>query len=184
MLTDRKMHLHGHDFLVLGTSVPNAGFFTAADIPSLNFTNPTRRDVTSKSVARHPSLSWHLRYIYKLPNHPGSSSKKRSTDVPDFRAIIVTPPKGWNVLAFKSDNPGAWLFHCHIAWHASNGLALSFLERASEQKAQITATQLKEYSDNCNAWNSYFNSQTVVSQIDSGLKVRALEIERALTHTL
>ncbi|KAI1360622.1 laccase [Xylaria arbuscula] len=134
------MHLHGHDFLVLGTSAPNAGFFTAADIPSLNFTNPTRRDVT------------------------------------------MTPPKGWNVLAFKSDNPGAWLFHCHIAWHASNGLALSFLERASEQKAQISAAQLKEYSDNCDAWNSYFNTQTVVSQIDSGLKVRALELDRALTH--
>ncbi|KAK5631725.1 hypothetical protein RRF57_007439 [Xylaria bambusicola] len=129
------MHLHGHDFLVLGTSAPNAGFFTAANIPSLNFTNPTRRDVT------------------------------------------MTPPKGWNVLAFKADNPGAWLFHCHIAWHASNGLALSFLERASELKTQITPTQKKAYADNCAAWNSYWDSQMVVSQIDSGLKVRGLELE-------
>lgn len=129
------MHLHGHDFLVLGTSAPNAGFFTTADIPSLNFTNPTRRDVT------------------------------------------MTPPKGWNVLAFKADNPGAWLFHCHIAWHASNGLSLSFLERASELKLQITTAQQKAYADNCAAWNSYFDSQMVVEQIDSGLKVRELELD-------
>ncbi|KAI0196089.1 laccase [Xylaria flabelliformis] len=129
------MHLHGHDFLVLGTSSSNAGFFTAADIPSLNFTNPTRRDVT------------------------------------------MLPPMGWNVLAFKSDNPGAWLFHCHIAWHASNGLALSFLERMSEQKAQISAAQQKAYTDNCAAWNKYFNGQTLVTQIDSGLKVRGLEFD-------
>ncbi|KAI1299759.1 laccase [Xylaria venustula] len=127
------MHLHGHDFLVLGTSAPNASSFTAADVASLNFINPTRRDVT------------------------------------------MTPPKGWNVLAFKSDNPGAWLFHCHIAWHSSNGLALSFLERLSEQKAQISAAEKKAYTDNCAAWNNYFNGQTQVSQIDSGLKVREIE---------
>ncbi|KAI1161367.1 L559a mutant of Melanocarpus Albomyces laccase [Nemania serpens] len=128
------MHLHGHDFLVIGTSAPNAGFFTAADVASLNFTNPTRRDVT------------------------------------------MLPPAGWNVLAFRSDNPGAWLFHCHIAWHASNGLALDFLERASEQKAQVSAAQRDAYEDNCAAWNEYFNGQTLVSQTDSGLKVRELEL--------
>lgn len=89
----------------------------------------------------------------------------------------MTPPKGWNVLAFKADNPGAWLFHCHIAWHASNGLSLSFLERASELKLQITTAQQKAYADNCAAWNSYFDSQMVVEQIDSGLKVRELELD-------
>ncbi|KAI1111347.1 L559a mutant of Melanocarpus Albomyces laccase [Nemania sp. NC0429] len=129
------MHLHGHDFLILGTSAPNAGPFTPADVASLNFANPTRRDVT------------------------------------------MLPPAGWNVLAFRSDNPGAWLFHCHIAWHASNGLALDFLERASEQKGQISPAQRSAYEDNCAAWNRYFDGQTLVSQTDSGLKVRALELE-------
>ncbi|KAI1188851.1 laccase [Nemania serpens] len=129
------MHLHGHDFLILGTSAPNAGFFKAADVASLNFANPTRRDVT------------------------------------------MLPPVGWNVLAFKADNPGAWLFHCHIAWHSSNGLALDFLERASELKAQVTAAQRRAYEDDCAAWSSYFDGQTLVYQTDSGLKVRELELD-------
>ncbi|KAI1173497.1 laccase [Nemania sp. FL0916] len=132
------MHLHGHDFLILGTSAPNAGAFTAADVASLNFANPTRRDVT------------------------------------------MTPPKGWNVLAFKADNPGAWLFHCHIAWHSSNGLALNFLERVSEQKALISTADQKAYEDNCAAWRDYWDGQTLVSETDSGLKVRELELDAVL----
>ncbi|KAI0150811.1 laccase-like protein [Xylariaceae sp. FL1272] len=121
------IHLHGHDFLVLGVSAANAGFFSDADVASLNFDNPTRRDVT------------------------------------------MIPPQGWVVLAFKSDNPGAWLFHCHIAWHGSNGMALTFLERVSEQEALISSSQLRAYEDNCAAWSEYWNGQTSVKQIDSGV---------------
>ncbi|KAK8034507.1 hypothetical protein PG993_009502 [Apiospora rasikravindrae] len=32
-------------------------------------------------------------------------------------------------MAFRPDNPGAWLLHCHIAWHASSGLAVQLLVR-------------------------------------------------------
>ena len=61
------MHLHGHDFLILGRSkpVPNPisvtvaefnstyAFQAARDTASLNFVNPTRRDVTML-----PSWGW------------------------------------------------------------------------------------------------------------------------------
>jgi hypothetical protein len=36
------------------------------------------------------------------------------------------------VLAFESDNPGAWLMHCHIPFHVSAGLGVQFLERMDE----------------------------------------------------
>jgi FtsP/CotA-like multicopper oxidase with cupredoxin domain len=66
------IHLHGHDFYLLGASAANAGQFTTADIAGLNFENPTRRDVA------------------------------------------MLPPGGWLVIAFQTNNPGAWLMHCHI----------------------------------------------------------------------
>ncbi|KAI0390094.1 multicopper oxidase [Xylariaceae sp. FL0594] len=125
------MHLHGHDFLVLGASVDNAGSFTTADKAQLLGTNPTRRDVT------------------------------------------MLPPNGWIVLAFKADNPGNWLFHCHIAWHVSGGLSVDFLERVSEQKAQISSADAAAYNANCNAWRAYDQTGKDV-KIDSGLKVREL----------
>lgn len=120
------MHLHGHDFVVLGASVDNAGPFTAADKAKLKGANPTRRDVT------------------------------------------MLPPSGWTVLAFRADNPGNWLFHCHIAWHVSGGLSVDFLERVSEQKAQISAADEAAFTNNCAAWRDYFDNSGII-KIDSGI---------------
>ena len=36
------------------------------------------------------------------------------------------------MIAFKADNPGSWLMHCHIARHASEGLAMQILERQED----------------------------------------------------
>ncbi|KAI0969502.1 multicopper oxidase-domain-containing protein [Xylaria arbuscula] len=123
------MHLHGHDFLVLGASATGAGNFTAADqanLKSANLANPTRRDVT------------------------------------------MLPGLGWLVLAFKADNPGNWLLHCHIAWHVSGGMSIDFLERVPEQKAQISAADSTAFENNCVQWRHYFDNSSLV-KIDSGL---------------
>jgi hypothetical protein len=47
---------------------------------------------------------------------------------PPRRDVVLLPAKGHVIIAFKSDNPGTWLLHCHIARHASEGLALQILE--------------------------------------------------------
>jgi len=77
----------------------------------------------------------------------------------------MLPGFGWLAVAFRTDNPGAWLFHCHIAWHASQGLSVQYLERASEIPG---AMNLNSITPNCNAWRSY--AQTAVwPQSDSGI---------------
>lgn len=35
---------------------------------------------------------------------------------------------GWTVIAFQTDNQGAWPKHLHIAWHIGEGLSLEILE--------------------------------------------------------
>ncbi|KAI1495707.1 probing oxygen channels in Melanocarpus Albomyces laccase [Biscogniauxia marginata] len=120
------VHLHGHDFLVLGVSAANAGPFTAADKGRLRGNNPVRRDVT------------------------------------------MLPANGWLVLAFKTDNPGAWLFHCHIAWHVSGGFGANFLERVRDQLAQISPREAAAFNANCDAWREYYKNSPY-KQIDSGL---------------
>lgn len=117
------MHLHGHDFLILGSEA-NADFTTDLS-PTLSYSNPARRDVT------------------------------------------MLPALGYLVIAFKADNPGNWLFHCHIAWHVSGGLASDFMERRDEQAALISESDLAAYNANCDAWNTY--SKTVPPKIDSGI---------------
>ena len=77
----------------------------------------------------------------------------------------MLPAFGWLTVAFRTDNPGAWLFHCHIAWHASQGLSVQYLERASEIPS---AMNLNEITPNCNAWRSY-SPTAIWPQSDSGI---------------
>lgn len=141
------MHLHGHDFLVLGRSAPlnvplsltqllallAAGqlggltdLFDLSDVASLNFDNPTRRDVT------------------------------------------MLPALGYLVVAFKADNPGNWLFHCHIAWHVSGGLSVDFVERRGEQAALISSDDQAAFEETCSQWRSYYDTAEYEKE-DSGL---------------
>jgi len=85
-----------------------------------------------------------------------------ATDIPRLRGnnpvrrdVAMLPAKGWLLIAFKTDNPGAWLMHCHIAWHVSGGLSVDFLERAPDYKSGISAADKKIFDDNCAAWRAY-----------------------------
>ncbi|PKS09340.1 hypothetical protein jhhlp_003954 [Lomentospora prolificans] len=125
------MHLHGHDFYVLGRSDPPANPFNApmtnfnpsTDMGRLRFSNPTRRDTTTM------------------------------------------PARGWLLLAFRVDNPGAWLFHCHIAWHAGQGLSMQFLESVADIPPTVDLSILEPV---CSIWSDYY-STSQCKQWDSGL---------------
>jgi len=54
------------------------------------------------------------------------------------RDVSTVPASGWAVIRFFADNPGAWLFHCHIEWHVLAGLVTTILELPDElQKKKI-----------------------------------------------
>ncbi|KAK6858378.1 Laccase [Apiospora arundinis] len=84
---------------------------------------------------------------------------------PVRRDTAMLPPAGHLVLAFKTDNPGAWLMHCHIGWHTSEGFALQFVERQSEIPGIIDSKKLE---DTCKAWNAH-EAAAKVTQEDSGI---------------
>jgi hypothetical protein len=79
----------------------------------------------------------------------------------------MIPGRGWLVVAFKTDNPGAWLFHCHIAWHVSQGLSVQFLERLQDIPATVPLSAIEP---TCSQWAAYYET-TQYKQIDSGLKM-------------
>lgn len=118
------IHLHGHDFYVLGQG---SGAWSG-DLSTLSLTNPIRRDTAT------------------------------------------LPANGFLVLAFESDNPGAWLMHCHIPFHISAGLGLQFLERPGDILSSIG--DLSGFKQGCSTWDSYENSISGFDMGDSGLKVR------------
>jgi len=126
------IHLHGHDFFLLGTG---SGQFSSANINQLKFTNPPRRDVA------------------------------------------FLPGGGWLVIAYPTDNPGAWLMHCHIAFHVSMGLSTQFLERKNDIRLPAPNS---EWYNTCTNWANYQRNKPVYLQDDSGLRKRwppALELD-------
>jgi len=41
-----------------------------------------------------------------------------------LRDSVYIPSRAYAVLRFRADNPGIWLFHCHVLWHLSSGMAM------------------------------------------------------------
>lgn len=85
---------------------------------------------------------------------------------PPRRDVATLPGNGYLAIAFKKDNPGAWLLHCHIAWHASQGLAMQFVEREADIAVSLTDTAA--FEDVCAAWDAYTPTE-VYLQDDSGI---------------
>lgn len=92
----------------------------------------------------------------------------------DGRVQTVNPPRrdtamlvgnGYLLIGFETDNPGAWLMHCHIGWHTDEGFALQFLEREGEIEALIDREGLEE---NCASWVAY-DEAFDIEQKDSGV---------------
>jgi Multicopper oxidase len=77
----------------------------------------------------------------------------------------MLPGGGYLVIAFQTDNPGAWLMHCHIGWHTSEGFALQFVERYSEINAMVDFDTL---NSTCAVWDSYQTAAGLV-EADSGV---------------
>ncbi|KAJ4418280.1 hypothetical protein N0V82_005671 [Gnomoniopsis sp. IMI 355080] len=119
MAVPHPMHMHGHDFWVLGSG---DGTFDASTA-NLTTVNSPRRDV------------------------------------------VLLPADGWVAFAFKTDNPGIWLVHCHIAWHTSEGLAVQMVERESEM---IDLMDVDAMNSTCTNWDNYVNSVDL-AQVDSGI---------------
>jgi hypothetical protein len=45
------------------------------------------------------------------------------------RDVVTVEGGGWLLVRFVADNPGLWLFHCHMVWHSEAGMAMQFLSR-------------------------------------------------------
>jgi Multicopper oxidase len=75
---------------------------------------------------------------------------------------------GWTVIAFVTDNPGAWLMHCHIGWHVGAGLSLQFLERKSEILPTLDIGS--DFAQTCNNWDQYWDGTHAYNKTDSGLR--------------
>lgn len=92
------------------------------------------------------------------------STESFNTKNPPRRDVATLPGNGYLAIAFALDNPGAWLVHCHIAWHASQGLSLEFVEDVD--KISVREADRKVFDDTCKSWSLHTPAW---EQDDSGI---------------
>lgn len=114
----------------------------------------------------HPiHLHGHDFFVLAQGSGTYSSSVTLKLDNPPRRDTAMLPASGYLVLAFETDNPGAWLMHCHIGWHTSEGFALQFVEQYS---SIANLTDSDRLTDGCSTWAS-FQESGGIEQDDSGV---------------
>ncbi|CZT07469.1 probable iron transport multicopper oxidase FET3 precursor [Rhynchosporium agropyri] len=78
-----------------------------------------------------------------------NSSQTNYPAIPMRRDTVVLHPEGYMVLRFQANNPGVWLFHCHIEWHMSQGLIATMVEAPLDVQKSQTIPQ--NHFDACKA---------------------------------
>lgn len=123
--------------------------------------------IDTQLAVPHP-IHLHGHDFYVLAQGTGtysSSDVTLNTDNPPRRDTAILPASGYLVIAFQTDNPGAWLMHCHIGWHTSEGFALQFVERYDEIAGLTDGDALEA---GCEAWSA-FQEEIGTEQEDSGV---------------
>ncbi|PBP28129.1 multicopper oxidase [Diplocarpon rosae] len=114
--------------------------------------------ITLVNTGKHPfHLHGHnFQTIARSADEAGAFDHTNSTQttwpaVPMRRDTVVLHPEGYVVLRFEADNPGVWLFHCHIEWHMNQGLIATMIEAPLDVQESQTIPQ--NHFDACTAGN-------------------------------
>ncbi|KAK1542787.1 multicopper oxidase [Colletotrichum paranaense] len=112
--------------------------------------------VNNLDPGRHPfHLHGHdFQALYRAAEDGGTFADANVTEAdfpatPMRRDTLVVWPNGNIVLRFRANNPGVWLFHCHIEWHVTSGLMATFVEAPLDLQKNLTIPQ--NHLDVCTA---------------------------------
>ncbi|KAI5782840.1 Cupredoxin [Pyronema domesticum] len=99
--------------------------------------------INNQDPGKHPfHLHGHVfQTIFRSSDDAGNFEGHLESEypkVPMIRDTILAPPGGHVVLRFRADNPGVWLFHCHLEWHLLSGLVTTFIEAPMELQRNTT----------------------------------------------
>jgi len=147
--------------LTLGSNATKATAYGTASIV-LDHLSAVQIILKNGDVGKHPfHLHGHKMQIVNRAEDYTSSDPAVNPPIVEgqanpMRRDTVQVPGGTSIaLRVVADNPGAWLFHCHIEWHLEAGLAVTFIEAPLEmqQRAQNVQAPPATLAQHCLAQN-------------------------------
>ncbi|KAJ3386914.1 ferroxidase fet3 [Lobulomyces angularis] len=125
--------------LTLGDQKTNAALYGNAQAYILKHMEVIELLVLNTDGGSHPfHLHGHVFQVAargELPYNPANVTADAAN--PLRRDTVIIPPASYVTLRFVADNPGPWLFHCHIEWHLQSGLGVTFIEAPEAIKYDI-----------------------------------------------
>jgi iron transport multicopper oxidase len=92
--------------------------------------------VNNLDAAIHPfHLHGHQFQVCERPSSGKGTFNGHTREFPATpmrRDTIAVNPNSYVVIRFQAENPGVWLFHCHIEWHVIMGLVATIIEAPEE----------------------------------------------------
>ncbi|KAF3058203.1 Iron transport multicopper oxidase FET3 [Daldinia childiae] len=107
--------------------------------------------VNNNNDAIHPfHLHGHQFQVLARPESQAGNWSANATinDIPPRRDTVAINPKSYAVFRIKAENPGVFLFHCHVEWHVEMGLTITLIE-APDKLRNYTIPQ--DHLDACDA---------------------------------
>ena len=91
-------------------------------------------------IQRYPTYGddFYANANYPSPVNYNPENRSAFPTYPARRDVFVLPPQGYFVIRFVADNPGVWLFHCHIDWHLAQGLTSVFIEAPTQIQDRLS----------------------------------------------
>ncbi|KAH9008534.1 laccase 3, partial [Lactarius hengduanensis] len=94
-------------------------------------------------------------HAFSVVRSAGNSSYNFANPV--IRDVVSIGNTGDDVtIRFFTDNPGPWIFHCHIDWHLTIGFAVVFAEDVPDVPTQDITTDA--WRDLCPAYDKFVNT--------------------------
>ncbi|KAL1876840.1 hypothetical protein VTK73DRAFT_9142 [Phialemonium thermophilum] len=116
-------------------------------------------------ITRAPGYGPHFYdYLNGDPVFYDPSNHSAFPSTPMRRDTIVLPPQGYLVIRFIADNPGVWIFHCHIDWHLSSGLAMLMIEAPTQIQERVHIPD--QHYDVCRAGNVPFQGNAAGNTVN------------------
>ncbi|KAM3422713.1 hypothetical protein BST61_g198 [Cercospora zeina] len=110
--------------------------------------------LNNDDTGKHPfHLHGHnFQVLWRSPDDFGNFDPNNHTEYPARpmrRDTFWVRPQGNFVIRFRADNPGIWLFHCHLEWHLTSGLVATMVEAPLTLQETLTIPQ--NHYDACSA---------------------------------
>ncbi|KAJ2802108.1 ferroxidase fet3 [Coemansia guatemalensis] len=105
--------------------------------------------VNNFDAASHPFHlhGHHFQMVERGPAPYDATYNPQPRSAPMRRDTVMIPSMEYVILRFRADNPGTWLFHCHIEWHIEGGLNMVVVEAPDVMQQRLHVPQ--QLYDHC-----------------------------------